>query len=276
MISLPSLSYHRPRTIEEAVSLLKMYRGEARVLAGGTDLIVDLRARAKTPKHVVDIKGIPELNRITHFDDAVEVGSAVTLAEILRDERMIMYQPLYTAVGMIADRIIRFRATLAGNICNASPAADSAPALLVMGAEVKVVGPAGRRIIPISEFFTGVKRTDLEPDELVESIRIPKPPSNARSGFVKFGRNIEDLAIVNAAAMLTGRRLKVSYGSVAPTPVMVQVEAESYGEAVFKVLSEASKAVKPISDVRASAEYRHHLVNVATAKLLMKIYGGEA
>ena len=275
MISLPPLLYHRPRTVEEAVSILEKYRDEARVLAGGTDLLVDLRARARTPSHLVDIKCIPELKRVVHLDNAVEIGSAVTLAEILRDEEMRKYQPLYKAVKMIADRIIRFRATLAGNICNASPAADSAPALLVMGAEVNVVGPHGRRTIPISEFFKGVKKTALEPSELVESVRIPRPPIKARSGFVKFGRSSEDLAIVNAAAMLVGDRLRISYGSVAPTPVMVQVEAENYREAVLKVLREASKVARPISDVRASAEYRLHLVKVATAKLLEEIYGGE-
>ena len=275
MISLPPLSYHRPRTVEEAVSILERYQGEARVLAGGTDLLVDLRARARTPSHLVDIKGIPKLRRIVYLDNAVEVGSAVTLAEILKDEGMRPYQPLYKAVGMIADRIIRFRATLAGNICNASPAADSAPALMVMGAEVNVVGPRGRRTVNILGFFKGVKKTALEPSELVESIRIPRPPDEARSGFVKFGRSSEDLAIVNAAAMLVEGRLRVSYGSVAPTPVMVQVEAENYREAVLKVLREASRVVKPISDVRASAEYRLHLVKVATARLLGEIYGEE-
>lgn len=275
MISLPPLSYHKPRTVEEAVSILERYQGEARVLAGGTDLLVDLRARARTPSHLVDIKGIPELRRIVYLDNAVEVGSAVTLAEILKDERMKSYQPLYKAVGMIADRIIRFRATLAGNVCNASPAADSAPALLVMGAEIKVVGPRGKRTIPISEFFKGVKKTALEPSELVESIRVPRTPDEARSGFVKFGRSSEDLAIVNAAAMLVGNKLWVSYGSVAPTPVMIQVEAENYEEAVLRVLKEAPKVVKPISDVRASAGYRLHLVKVATAKLLKEVYGEE-
>ncbi len=273
MISLPPLSYHRPRTVREAVAILERYQDEARVLAGGTDLLVDLRARARTPRHLVDIKGIPELKRIVHLDNAVEIGSAVTLAEILRDGGMKLYQPLYKAVEMIADRIIRFRATLSGNICNASPAADSAPALMVMGAKVNIAGSYGRRTVKVSEFFKGVKKTALEPSELVESIWLPKPPVKARSGYVKFGRSSEDLAIVNAAAMLVEDRLRVSYGSVAPTPVMIQVEAGNYREAVHKVLREASKVIKPISDVRASAEYRLHLVKVATAELLREIYG---
>jgi len=190
---LPKFDYVAPKTIEETLELLDKHGQDARLLAGGTDLIVSLRARERIPKTVIDIKAVKELHELSYDDRrGLGVGAAVTLNRLLRYDATSKHFPvLCEAVSTIGDYEIRNRATLAGNICNASPAADSAPALLVLEATVNLASSKGRRSVPVREFFAGVKKTVLARSEMVTSVNVPTPPRGSRSGYLKARRTVE-------------------------------------------------------------------------------------
>lgn len=284
----PKFDYLSPTTLSEALELLEKYGGDAKILAGGTDLLVDLRGRLIKPKAVIDIKNIPELRVLEYREgEGLRVGAAVTFRNILEHEAVKRrYGVLWEACETIGDPLLRNRATLVGNICNASPAADSAPALLVLEAKVKIVSRKGEREIPVEEFFTGVKKTALKPGELVAEVRIPDPPENARGRYLKAMRVwSEDLTVVGVAALVHGPRdkpsVRLAYASVAPTPIRVR-EAEKVFEKpgplekkVEEAAEAAARGVSPITDVRGGAEYRLNLVRVLTKRALRELLGVE-
>ncbi len=283
---LPKFEYYKPSTLDEALELLAKFKSGARILAGGTDLIVDLRSRIKKPKAVIDIKGIKELHKLEYIEGkGLIVGATVTLNELL--EHPIVkskFHVLYDSVRQLADMQLRNRATLIGNICNASPAADSAPALLVLDAKVKAVSKRGERVIEIKDFFKWVKKTALEPDEMVTEVFIPEPPEGSRGKYYKATRNVEDLAIVGVAGLVaypnepSKRIVRLAYASVAPTPIRVYEVEELFkrDEPLPKLIDEAVnivlRKVSPITDVRGSDWYRRHLVDVLTRKLLVELF----
>ncbi len=283
---LPKFEYYKPSTLDEALELLAKFKGDARILAGGTDLIVDLRSRIKKPKAVIDIKGIKELHKLEYIEGkGLIVGATVTLNELL--EHPIVkskFHVLYDSVRQLADMQLRNRATLVGNICNASPAADSAPALLVLDAKVKAVSKRGERVIEIKDFFKWVKKTALEPDEMVTEVFIPEPPEGSRGKYYKATRNVEDLAIVGVAGLVahpnepSKRIVRLAYASVAPTPIRIYEVEELFkrDEPLPKLIDEAVnialRKVSPITDVRGSDWYRRHLVDVLTRKLLIELF----
>jgi len=283
---LPKFDYVAPKTVEETLELLDKHGQDARLLAGGTDLIVSLRARERIPKTVIDIKAVKELHELSYDDRrGLGVGAAVTLNRLLRYDATSKHFPvLCEAVSTIGDYEIRNRATLAGNICNASPAADSAPALLVLEATVNLASSKGRRSVPVREFFAGVKKTVLARSEMVTSVNVPTPPRGSRSGYLKARRTVgEDLAVVGVGGLVTsssksGKAVRLAYASVAPTPVRA-LEAEKTfekDEPLDKLLDQAipivTKTVSPISDVRGGREYRANLVEVLTRRLLRRLW----
>jgi len=285
---LPKFDYFAPETLQETLELLDRQGQESKLMAGGTDLIVSLRARERLPKNVIDIKGVKELHELLYDEErGLSVGAAVTLNRLIHHEAVSNNFPILTeAVSTIGDFEIRNRATLAGNICNASPAADSAPALLVLEANVNVASRERKRTVPIGEFFTGVKKTVLADNEMVTSINVPTPPEGSVGGYLKARRNIgEDLAVVGAGGLATptgkaGRSVRLAYASVAPTPVRA-FEAEKVFEStkpLDKLLEEAMpivrKTVSPISDVRGGKEYRVNLVEVLTRRLVRRLLEG--
>lgn len=267
-----AFDYERPTRLADALSLLA--EGEdARPLAGGTDLIIRLRDGSLRPRTVVDVKGIAELDReIRVFGGWLRVGARVTMTDLMRDGRICGdYAALAEAAAYVGSVQIRNRATLVGNICNASPAADTAPALLVYGARVVAVGLAGRRTIPLDEYFVRSGVTTLEPGELVESIEMPLP--SGRRGAVharRTRRRGHDLASVTlAVAIDEDGRTRVSYGSVGPRPVLVTDESGVLGdpgasdvakrERLDEIFADASPS--PTS-MRASREYRLAMLRV--------------
>jgi len=285
---LPKFDYFAPETLQETLELLDRQGQESKLMAGGTDLIVSLRARERLPKNVIDIKGVKELHELLYDEErGLSVGAAVTLNRLIHHEAVSNNFPILTeAVSTIGDFEIRNRATLAGNICNASPAADSAPALLVLEANVNVASRERKRTVPIGEFFTGVKKTVLADNEMVTSINVPTPPEGSVGGYLKARRNIgEDLAVVGAGGLATptgkaGRSVRLAYASVAPTPLRA-FEAEKVFEStkpLDKLLEQAMpivrKTVSPISDVRGGKEYRVNLVEVLTKRLLRRLWEG--
>ncbi len=279
---LPRIRYYKPSSLKEAVELLAGTPG-AMVIAGGTDLLIDMKYGRKKPAALIDITGIPGLAGITLKDNHLEIGAAATLEEILRHRLIVEHAPLLAeAVYNMASWQIRNTGTIGGNLCNASPAADTAPPLLVYGAELVAVGPRGERVISIEEFFTGPKKTVLGPGEILVNIRIPLPPRSHGYSFRKLGRrNSFTLPIVGAAAALTIEDNKIKWvrialNSVAPTPVRARsVEEKLAGaEASPETVAEAARLVlndiSPISDVRASREYRLEMAAVLTREALLE------
>lgn len=283
---LPKFDYLAPQTLQEAFELLEKYGKDAKLLAGGTDLIVSLRAREQRPKSILDIKGVKELQELS-FDEkrGLTVGAAVNLNKLIHyDAASKNYPLLREAVSTIGDYEIRNRATLVGNICNGSPAADSAPALLVLDANVNIESRKGKRTVPIREFHTGVKKTVLAINELVTSMSVPTPPERSKGGYLKGRRTVgEDLTVVGVGGLVTpgskgGKSVRLAYASVAPTPVRA-LEAEKVFEShkpLNDLLDQAMpivrKTVSPISDVRGGKDYRMNLVEVLTRRLLRQLW----
>jgi xanthine dehydrogenase FAD-binding subunit len=283
---LPKFDYFAPQTLQETFELLEKHGREAKLLAGGTDLIVSLRAREQRPKSLIDIKGVKELHELS-FDEkrGLVVGAAVNLNKLIHYEAASKNYPLLNeAVSTIGDYEIRNRATLVGNICNGSPAADSAPALLVLDANVNIASQRGKRTIPLQEFYTGVKKTVLANNELATSITLPTPPKGYRGGYLKGRRTVgEDLTIVGVGGLVApvskgGKSVRLAYASVAPTPVRA-LEAEKVfesnkplGDLLEQAMPIVRKTVSPISDVRGGKDYRANLVEVLTRRLLRQLW----
>ena len=283
---LPKFDYLAPQTLQETLELLDKHGQDSKLLAGGTDLIVSLRARERLPKNVIDIKGVKDLHELSYDEKrGLSIGAAVTLNRLVHHDPVRKTFPvLAEAVGTIGDFEIRNRATLAGNICNASPAADSAPALLVLEGTVSVASRKSKRTVPIREFFAGVKKTILANDEMITSINVPTPPKGSVGGYLKARRTIgEDLAVVGVGGLVAptgeaGKTVRLAYASVAPTPVRA-FEAEktfesskSLDELLDQAIPIVRKTVSPISDVRGGKEYRVNLVEVLTRRLMRRLW----
>jgi CO/xanthine dehydrogenase FAD-binding subunit len=249
---------------------------EARLLAGGTDLLVRLRTGYIRPAFVVDLKRVRALRAdISEVDGNLRVGARVVMTDLIADPRVRRHYPaLVEAASVVGSVQIRNRATLAGNICNASPAADTAPALLVYGSIVNVAGHRGSRSVPLTEFFKGPGKTVLDRGELVESIDLPIPDEPAGGAFGRVTRRKGvDLATINLCAVVTSSgKARFAYGAVGPKPFLVTDDtgaladadvAEPRRAAAFeRLVSHAS----PISDVRGSHEYRSAMLDVMSRR----------
>lgn len=267
-------TYHSPGTLEEALTLMREYGNRARVIAGGTDLIIDMKLRRKEPEHIISLKNIKELDYIIEEDTGIRIGAATKLRRIEKN-KMIRerFNALYEAVKSMASIQVRNMATLVGNICNASPAADSAPPLLIYDAVVRAQDINASREIKIEDFFTGPGETTLRDDEIVKEVFIPYPPEDSASAFLKVSRVGMDLAKVNIAALLKMSEqyvedFKIALGAVAPTPLRIY-KAEEYLKS--KTLSEenirsiqeiVAEEIKPITDVRSTDWYRREVSRV--------------
>jgi carbon-monoxide dehydrogenase medium subunit len=265
------LDYARPGTLAEACEMLARAGHGAQVLAGGTDLVGWMRDEMVAPRLLVDIKRIPGLADVFVRGDSLVVGALVTFTRLLECVIVRQHFPLIREMaGAMASVGIRNRATLAGNICSAVPSCDGGPVLLAYEARVGVHGPGGAREVPITEWFQGPRKTALLPGEIVTEIAIPLP-SGAHGGcYVKLGRyRGEDLAQASVAVLaLPERRYRVAFGAVAPTPVRARrLEALMNGRVLDDALiGEARRLIPeetaPITDIRASREYRAHMLGV--------------
>jgi carbon-monoxide dehydrogenase medium subunit len=273
--------YAAPRTIHDAAALLAAHPG-ARMLAGGTDLLPQLRAGRRSTSFVVDIKKIPELSAIT-FDPAgnLTLGAAVPCHRIYDDLRIRRRFPALADVASIIGGIpIQGRASLGGNLCNASPSADSTPLLIALRARAEIAGPSGARNLPVEQFCLGPGQNALEPGELLVSIHIPTMAAHSGAHYLRFiPRNEMDIAVVGAGVAVTLaegviQSARIALGAVAPTPVLaVEAAASLVGkaptaEALQQAATLAQQAISPISDMRGTAEYRRHLTGVLTRRAL--------
>jgi aerobic carbon-monoxide dehydrogenase medium subunit len=270
------MRYEAPQSLDAAVGLLAGATGPARILAGGTDLLVQLRSGLIEPDLVVDIKKIPEMRRITPENGGFRIGAAVSGAELGEHPEVGRLWPgVVEAVELIGSTQIQGRATMVGNMCNASPAADSVPAMIAAGAKVSLIGPNGRREVPVEEICIAPGRTSLAKGEIVVSILLPARPPHSGDAYLRFIPRTEmDIAVVGAGVSLSlddagvCRAARLSLGAVAARPLLVPeggaalVGSRVDQPALERLAQAASAACKPIDDKRGTIEYRIKVAGV--------------
>jgi carbon-monoxide dehydrogenase medium subunit len=262
-----TFAYRAPTTRAELLDLLAGHRS-VRLLAGGTDLLVDIRNGFAHPEMLVNLKHVQGLADITWSPtDGLSIGAATTINDIIRSTDVRdHYGLLGSCARDLASYQIRNRATVVGNVVNASPCSDMAPGLLCLQAKAVIASQRGEREVPFKEFFTGVKRTVLQPDEVLERIVIPAENAGARGAYRKLKRiKGHDLGIVGVALLKHNGAVRLGISSSAPTPLLVEGLSE---DDPVEVLAEATRnAIHPISDVRCSAEYRAFMAETFTRRL---------
>ena len=284
-IELKWIDYSSPETLSEALGLLNNYQKDAGILAGGTDLIVKMRANRVNPTQVIDIKAIPELNQINiNSNNDLTIGSAIPCYKIYNNSEIMNLRPeLKDSASIIGGTQIQGRASLGGNICNAAPSADSVPLLIALGTTCNVQSINGERTIPLENLFSGPGQTVLEPNELLISITIPRKSDLAGANYIRFiPRNEMDIAVVGTgvSVVISDNKknfecVRVSLASVGPTPIFVdgidkEISGQEINDESIRVVSNMAKnASKPISDMRGTAEFRQHLCEVLTRRALI-------
>jgi CO/xanthine dehydrogenase FAD-binding subunit len=271
-----------PSSVDDCLRVLAERGSEAKLVAGGTDLVPQMKNALIRPAYVVDLSAVHELKVLeTDADGGLRIGANVSARTLELDPTVqSRYQSLAESAGLVGSLQVRNLATLGGNVCNAAPSADMAPPLLALDAEAVIAGPNGRRRMPFSEFFLGVRRTALEPNEMLVEIVLPPVPEQSGGNYRRHTPRRElDIAVVGVASQLTFAngicaKARIALASVAPTPVRATAaEAALEGKQVGVDLIEraatlAVDAASPISDQRGSAEYRRHLVRVLTRRTL--------
>ena len=285
---LPKFEYFAPKTMEEACSLLAKYKGEARVLAGGTDLLVQMKNREVTPGYLINIKNIPDLDYIRYDDkEGLRIG-ALTPIEALKTSTLIRrrFSILSQAAAVLGTVQIRNRGTIAGNLCNASPAAETAPALITLAAKARIAGVAGERAVALEDFFVGPGQTVLQAGEILTEIQVPNLPPRSGGAYLKHSIKRMDIAIVGVGVVITlngevCNDIKIALGAVASTPIRAKKAEEIIrGQGLDSELMEraaqiASEESRPIDDIHSYAQYRKQMVKVL-AKEAMKQAGDQA
>lgn len=286
---LKTFEFYSPSSLEEALDLLKRNGANARPLAGGTDLVIQMKRKAVSPGIIISLLEIAELKGIEKVEGALRVGSTVTHSA-LENSALLNdgFQILSSSAKQVGSPQIRHRGTLGGNLCNASPAADTSPALLVLGAEVCVVRYKGKRNIPLDLFFLGPGSCAIQEDEILKDVIIPEQPPETLGVYLKLGRRKGmDLALANVAVLVTFEakgepcisRCRIGLGSVSPTPIRAKNAEEFLRGKVLdeKVIQEAGKYIQsecsPITDIRASSEYRREMVRVLSVRAMKQLMG---
>ena len=281
---IPSaFDYHAPGTLDEAVALLDRLGDEAKVLSGGQSLLPLLKLRLGDAGHLVDIGRIPGLTGIGEADGALRIGGATREADLERSDLVREKYPiLLDTAAVIADPLVRNRATVGGNLAHGDPANDHPATMLALGAEVVARGPGGERTIPIAGFFTGLFATALGPAEILTEIRIPVPPPRSGGAYVKLERKVGDFATAAAAAQVTlggqGEIARIGIGltNAGPTPIKATA-AERHllgrqpdAEAIAEAARLASEAASPSADRRGSVEYKRDMARVLTGRAVTR------
>lgn len=272
-----------PETIKEAVQILSSYGNKAKVLAGGVDLVAKMRRWQMKPECVVSIQKIPGLDYIENNGGSrLSIGALTTLRSVeLSPSIQKDWMVLYEATHQIASIQVKTMGTVVGNLCVATPASDIAPALFVLGAELKIIGPTSEKTIPIENFYIGVDQTILEPNQVVTEIVIPGVPAGAGSAFLKLEKTKADIAKVNVAATVTitnstCKEAKIALGAVAPCVIRATraegiLKGEKLDEKITARAAEAAaEEATPITDLRSTAEYRKEMVAVLVRRAIEK------
>ena len=276
------IDYANPTSLDEALGLLAEHKGRARALAGGTDVLVKLRAGAEDADVLVDVKGIPELNELSYSSSGgLTLGAAVPCYRIYADENVKKnYPAIMDAATLIGGTQIQGRASFGGNLCNSAPSADAIPGMIALGSTCNIAGSNGTRQVAVEDFCTGPSRNVLAPDELLVSIQYPAPAPNSGANYIRFiPRNEMDIAVAGAGVSVelangNFESARVALASVAPTPLFVTAAGDALAgkpvndESVQTAANAARDAAKPITDMRGTIEYRKHLCEVLTRRAL--------
>jgi CO/xanthine dehydrogenase FAD-binding subunit len=280
--TLGTFEYYEPRSIEAALRLLSELGRDVRILAGGCELIPDLRRRESAPRAIVSIAHIAELNQVRLSDEELVIGALASLRVVERRlESADDFAALFEGIGSIASVQVRNTGTLVGNLCVATPASDIATPLIVLGAEVHVASPQGVRTMPVFELFRSAKRNSLQAGEMVTEVRVKRPAPGTGSAFAKLTRTAADCAKLNAAGAVVVQDqlctdVRLALGAVAGTPVRAP-RAEDYlrgrplePSAIAQAAAMAAEDVNPITDIRSTAEYRREATRVLVERVLSK------
>lgn len=279
--------YLEPSSLKEAVSLLTKHHDKAKLIAGGTDLIVQMRRKLTRPQFLIDIKNIGDLSYINNGNgEGVRIGALTTIRALEKSLELQQDHPVISqAASVLGSFAIRNMATLGGNLCNAAPSADTAPALIALSSSAKIIGPEGERLIQLEDFFKGPGESSLKRGELLVEIQVPPSSPESRAVYLKHTlRGTAELAIVGVAVLLTSsagsdicKDIKIALGAVAPTPIRaLNAEKQLIGKRIdtdrIRACAQAAADESlPISDVRASAEYRKAMIKVLTKRALQAI-----
>ncbi len=278
------IDFVTPKTISEAVELLASKGDRARAMAGGTDVLVQLRGGRRSADLVVDMKGIPELNELSYSaQNGLTLGAAVPCYRIYEDKAVIdNYPGLIDAASLIGGIQIQGRASIGGNLCNASPSGDSIPPVIALSGVANIAGPNGTRQVPVEQFCTGPGQNVLQNGEILVSLTIPAPQPHSGTNYLRFiPRNEMDIAVAGVGSSVvldaSGQNIvsaRIALASVAPTPVFSQAAGESLAgkavsdEAIQEASEKAMADAKPIDDMRGTVRQRVHLVGVLTRRTL--------
>lgn len=285
------MRYEAPTRAKDAAALLAGANGNGRVLAGGTDLLVQIKSGLIRPELVVDVKHVDSMQGITVKDGSIRIGAAVSGMELGEHKQLGKLWPgVVEAAKLIGSDQIQGRCTIAGNLCNASPAADTVPALIAADAKVQIVGPSKRRTLAVEKVTTGPGTTSLAPGEVVEAIVLPKRPPRSADAYLRFTPRSEmDIAVVSAGVNLTLERgrvksARVALGAVAPTAILVKDAAKAIvgtaldDDALAALATACSAACRPIDDKRGTIEYRTEVAGVLARRAALIAFeraGGE-
>jgi len=275
LMVLPKFDYFSCETIEEACSFLSKYNGDAKILAGGTDLLVKMKHKQVTPRYLIDIKRVPDLSYIRQDESGgVRIG-ALTTIQAIKNSPVIKkkFSVLNQAASVLGTRQVRNLAILGGNLCNASPAAECAPALITLGAKARVIGVHGERLVSMEEFFVGPGETLLQRDEILTELLMPTLPDSTAGVYLKHSTRRVDVAIVGVGAVITldGKKcqdIKIALGAVGPTPFRAKkaesiLRGQELSEELLEKVAEAASAESfPIDDIRGYTDYRRGMVEV--------------
>lgn len=284
--SIGEFKYLKPESLRETLRLLKKKEGMVRVLAGGTDLVLQIKQGQISPSLLLDVKDIPELNELKwNKDSGLRIGAAVPLSRLLESTIVSKrFNILIQACSVIGSTQIRNRGTIGGNICNAAPSADSAPALLCLDANAIIASEKGTHQVNLNKFFVGPGKTCIKTNELLIAIEVPTPPAHSAGCYMRHTTREEmDIAVAGVGCFIVlsprskvPKEVRIALAAVAPTPIRVhKAEALLVGKPVTEkvieqVAEKAAEEARPISDIRASTEYRRELVKVLTRRTLRK------
>jgi carbon-monoxide dehydrogenase medium subunit len=282
---ITSMEYFSPKNLTETLTLIGRWMDRAKLIAGGTNVIPDMRAKSIKPQVLIDLSQVKNLSYIREEKKIIRVGALTTISELASSKMIQKYAPiLYEAARQIGNPLVRNRATIAGNLADASPAADTAVPLLVLEATVLVEKQKTKvKQIPIDRFFIGPNRTVLKKDELVREILFPKPTTSTKMAYSKFGmRNAMAISVVSASVLIEmekGRvkKARVGLGAVAPTPIRTYgieemlMDQRITEELIEKCGEKVQEEIRPITDIRASLEYRKSLTSVMLRRLLRQV-----
>lgn len=290
---MKDFAYFQPDTLEQTLKILQQEGSRAKLIAGGTDLLVKMKRWVIAPPCLISLQRVKELDFLDSGTWGLRIGALTTLAALAKNPSVQQHYPsLAATAAKMASSQVRNLATVGGNICNAAPSADLAPPLIALEATVVIQGAQGIRMVPLAEFFTGPGATVLRPDELVTAFNLPLPEQGTQAVYIKHGiRKAMDIACVGVAVKISPRpkdapasqsgnwEVRIVLGAVAPTPVRVQ-SAESLAaqgpkpEFIREAALAAEKAARPIDDVRSSAFYRNEMVRVLVQRGLEACWGG--